>query len=113
MRNIKVLIWLVVIGFSLYVGSQVMPTYYNSFQFQDEIESEARLNSYSTKPETEIQESLLKKAKELDLPITPEHLHVVRNGSELTIWGDYTVHVDIPIHPFDLTFTPSTRNKRI
>ncbi len=39
--------------------------------------------------------------------------HVQRAGNDLTVNAEYDVHIDIPIHPFDLHFTPSTKNKRI
>lgn len=113
MRNLKTLLSVALIGFGFYVAWLLVPVYFSSYQFQDLMDSEAKLSAYSTKPEAEIEESLMKKAKDLDLPIEPNHIHVIRNGNEVSITADYTVHVDIPFHPVDLTFTPSTKNKRI
>jgi hypothetical protein len=113
MRNLKALFGIAVVVAAFYVAWMVLPPYFVSYQFQDAIESEAKIDSYSTKPESEIQEIVLKKARELDLPINSEDIHVTRTGNEVAIWADYTVHVDLPLYPMDLKFAPSTKNKKI
>ncbi len=113
MSNLKALFGLAVMVTFAYVAYMMLPPYFNSYQFQDFIESEAKLNSYSTKPEAEIQEGIFKKAKDLELPLTSEAIHVQRSGTEIAIWAEYTVTVDLPVHPIELKFTPSTKNKRI
>ena len=56
---------------------------------------------------------MAKKAGEFDIPLTSEQIKVVRNGAELTISGDYTIHVELPGYAFDLQFHPNSRQKRI
>ena len=34
-----------------------------------------------------------------------------RNGPELSIWADYSVHIDLPGFPLDLSFHPATREQ--
>ena len=77
------------------------------------MDSEARLNSYNTKTEQEIQDGVIKKARELDIPLTENQVKVTKTGNEVAISAEYTVHVDLPMHPIDLHFTPSSKNKRI
>jgi hypothetical protein len=113
MARIKSLIGIVIVVCSVYVAWQLFPPYYGNFQLQDTIESEARLNSYNLKSEDEIKEIIIKRAKELELPVGAEQLKVIRNGTELSIAADYTVHVDLPIYPIDLHFTPMTKNHKI
>jgi hypothetical protein len=38
---------------------------------------------------------------------------VQRAGNDLSVSAEYDVHIDIPIHPFDLHFKAETKNKRI
>jgi hypothetical protein len=96
------------------VGLKVVPAYFNYYQFQDAMEQEARIQSYTTKTEADMRESMWKKARELELPLnTPEQIKVERTGSAVTIGTEYTVHIDVPIHPFDLNFKPNSSNKSL
>jgi len=38
---------------------------------------------------------------------------VQKTGNEISIWAEYTISVQTPVKTFDLTFSPSTKNKRI
>ena len=113
MKTLKALFGLFVVVAGFYVAYKLIPPYFNNYQFQDAIESEARLNSYNYKSEQEIREIIAKKARDLELPVTTDQITVQRSGSELIISAEYTVHVDLPGYPMDLKFTPSTKNKRI
>lgn len=113
MRNLRALFGVAVVVVAFYVGWMVLPPYYNHYQFQDAVENEAKMASYSTKSEDDIRESLAKSARELELPIKAEQIHVQRQGSEVTIWTEYMVHVDLPLHPLDLKFSPSSKNRKI
>jgi hypothetical protein len=112
MKTLKALIIFAVIGSAAYIAYLVTPVYWNYYQFQDSIEEEARIQSYTGKTETDMRETVCKKAKQLELPLTnPEQIKVQRAGTAVSISTEYTVHFDIPIHPFDLKFTPNTQNK--
>ena len=112
MKTIKGILGLGVVVVGFYVAWQLMPPYFSNFQFQDAIESEARLSAYSDKSEEAIQDAVFKKARELELPLKKEQIKVQRNGTEVQISTAYTVHVDLPYYPMDLRFTPSTKNAR-
>jgi uncharacterized protein DUF4845 len=114
MKTVKGLIGIFVVVALVYTCLKVVPVYFDYYQFQDAIESEARIQSYSQKSENDMRESIWKKAKELELPLTSqEQIKVERSGAVITISTEYTVHIDLPVHPFDLEFKPSTRNKQI
>jgi hypothetical protein len=111
MKTLRALFGLSLVVAVVFVAYKVLPPYTTNYQFQDAIESEARLNSYSHKSEAEIHDIIVNKARELEIPIRPEQIVVRRNGNEISISARYTVHVDLPIQPFDLSFSPATRNK--
>jgi len=114
MNKLKLLLALLVIVAAVYVGFQVVPAYYNFYTFQDAIAEEARIQSYTGKSEADMRQTVWKKVQELELPIaSPDQIHVERAGPTVTISTEYTVHIDVPIYPFDLKFAPSTRNKQI
>jgi hypothetical protein len=112
MKTLKLLIVLAVLVSAAYVCALVVPAYWNYYQFQDAVAEEARVNSYTPKSESDMRDSIWKKAQQLDLPIpSEEDIKVQRNGTTVAISTQYTVHIGIPIHPFDLNFQPSSQNK--
>jgi hypothetical protein len=114
MKTLKALISLLIVVAVFFVGFKIVPVYFNYYQFQDAIEEEARIQSYTGKSENDIRETVWKRAQQLDLPIaSPDDLKIERTGSSVSIETEYTVHIDIPIHPFDLNFKPNTKNKQI
>lgn len=112
MKTLKALIVFGCIGAAFYVAFLVAPVYWNYYQFQDAIAEEARINSYTPKSEIDMRDTVWKKAQQLDIPLgKPEEIKVQRAGSNVAISTEYIVHIDIPVHPFDLKFAPSTQNK--
>ena len=115
MDNIKLIFGLFVIGIAIYLGVELVPVYYANYQFQDIVKTEATLETYTTKPESDIQDALYKKAQEFEIPLTKEQIKVQRHGTtgtgSLTINAAYKVHLDLPGYPMDLHFDASTENK--
>jgi hypothetical protein len=114
-RTLKLFVGLAVIAAAVYLGVQLVPPFFANYQFQDAIENEALLDSYSSKTEDDVRQAVLKKAQDLELPIRPEQVQVQRTGTSggVAIWADYTVHVDIPYYPLDIDFHPASKNKPI
>ena len=113
MKQLKSLFGIFVVVAAFYVAFKLMPPYYNQIQFQDAVDQETRASSYSPKPEADIRNSILRSARENNIPITPEQIIVQRNGFEVSITVDYTVHVDLPLYPLDLKFKAASKNKGI
>jgi hypothetical protein len=115
MKTLKALFGLLVIVCGAYLAWKVMPPYFNNYQFQDEVEAQARQLSYANPPKTEqeIRDIIAKKATEFDIPLTSDQIKVNRSGTTLGISADYTVHIDVPFYPFDLHFSSATKNKMI
>jgi len=115
MGTIKLVFGLLVIAVAIYLGVALIPVYYANYEFQDVIRTEATLETYTTKPEAEIQNTIFKKAQQLELPLDRDQIKVQRRGNtgtgSLTISAPYTVHVDLPGYHVDLRFDPSTENK--
>ena len=113
MKQAKSLFGLALVVIGMYLVWKIMPAYYTNFEFQDFVESQARIESYSTHNEAEIAEVFAKKAADLDIPLTASQIHVQRLGNDLSVSCEYDVHIEVPIHPFDLHFKAETKNKRI
>src|SRR3569833_801256 len=103
MLLLRSLFGVAVVVIAMYLAWKVMPAYYANYEFQEYVESQARIESYNQLTEPEIAEIYAKKAAELEIPLTAQ-IHVQRMGTELTVDSQYDVHIDIPVHPSDLHF---------
>lgn len=110
MDKLKTALLIFVVVAAIYAGIKLVPPFYNDWQFQDYIETEARIDTYNIKPEADIRKDVMKSARENDIPITDDKLEVVRGNGTLYIGTKYTVHVDLPGYPLDLQFNPSSKN---
>jgi len=115
MGTVKLVFGLLVIVTAVYLGAELVPVYYANYEFQDTINTEATLETYTTKPEADIQQVIFKKAQDLSLPLSKEQIKVQRHGTtgtgSLSIQAPYNVHLDLPGYPMDLHFTASSENK--
>ena len=113
MKTIKAILGVALVVGGVYCGYLLLPAYFSNYQLQDYIESEAKINTYTPKPEQDIKDGVLKKAHDLDIPLRPEDVTVQRGAGELQISCSYSVHVDLPGYPVDLKFAPGTKNRLI
>jgi hypothetical protein len=115
MGTIKLIFGISLIVGSVYLGAVMIPVYYANYQFQDSIKTEATLQTYTSKPEADIQDTVFRKAQDLEIPVSKEQIKVQRRGLQgtgsLTIRAPYVVHVSFPGYPMDLHFDASTENK--
>jgi hypothetical protein len=114
MGTVKLILGIFVIVAAVFLGAELVPVYYANYQFEDVVKTEATLQTYTTKPEAEIQEGLFKKAQDLQIPLSKDQIKVTRHGTtgtgSLSIRAPYVVHVNLPGYPMDLHFDPSTEN---
>lgn len=115
MKNLKIILAILVAIVVAMYASKVLPPYFANFQFQDALETEVKFDAYNTKTEDDIRATVLKKAKELSIPVTVEQIHVTKANGEVNIWMDYSVHIGMPspLQSLDLTFHPAAKNTRI
>ena len=113
MKTFKSIIAVAVIVSAVYMAYLLIPIYYNNYSFQDEVDNQARQAVYSQTPAENVQSELAKKAKELEIPLTAEQIHVQRTDGDITISARYTVSIHTPVKDFDITFEPSSKNHRI
>ncbi len=100
---------------AIYLGISLVPPFWGNYEFQDAIKTEATLQTYTTKPESDIRDSVYKKAQEFGIPIAKEQIKVLRTGTQgtgsLSISAPYTVHIDLPGYPLDLHFEAASNNQ--
>jgi hypothetical protein len=101
----------------IFVCVSLIPPYWANYQFEDAIKTEALMSTNSTKTEDAIRDTVLKKARDLDLPLTKDDIKVQRVGTQgngsVSIEAPYTVPVNLPGYPMELHFNPTTVNKGV
>ena len=111
--KIKGIIVLLVIVAAFYVAWNMIPPYFNNYQFQDTLDDIARRNSYSQVTDDGIKEIVINKALSNNIPLKPEEITVSHTVDGLGISVHYKIHVDMIVHPVDMEFVANSMNKRI
>lgn len=117
MATIKLALGVGVFIAVIILGIGFIPPYFSNYQFEDVLKNEALAATYSSRTEDDIKAVVLKKAKELDIPLTEKQVIVNRTGSNgagtLSISADYSVDVSVPGYQTTLEFHPSSTNKGV
>lgn len=113
MKTVRALLGVGVLVLGVYMMWTMIPPYFNNYKLQDIIADEARMNTYTPKTEDQMRETIYQKAKDMDIPLTREQIAVQRAPNGVSIEVNYTVHIEYPIHPVDLSFHDSSKNKGI
>jgi hypothetical protein len=116
MGMIKAIIGIFAIVGVIYAGFQIIPPELNNYSYTDDLRNIAMMagaNPHET--DQEILDSVLKKAQEHDVRLSPANVTVQRIGTPgapaVYVAVDYSVPVSLPGYSFDLHFTPSSGNK--
>jgi hypothetical protein len=114
MGTIRLFFGILIIVGGIFVSVKLLPPYFSNYQFNDWLKDEATHDSYSTKTEDDIRNAVLKKADDLDIPLTADQVKVSRYGAQnngtIIIQAPYVVHVDMAVYAMDLHFDASTQN---
>jgi Zn/Cd-binding protein ZinT len=113
MGKIKALIGIAFVVGCFYTAWNLVPPYFNNYQFQDALDDIARKNSYTTASEDDIKKMVVTKADTEDIKLKEDQVSVTRTRDGLGISVKYRIHVEMLVHPVDLDFTANSINKRI
>ena len=113
--KLNFLITLVVLGSIGYAGFKVVPAYVNDYQFQDFIQTESRyaLAGYPKKSPDDIRNDVIKKAKELDLPLKSEDIRIAVTNTSVDVSADYSVLFDLSVYQWTHDFHHHADNHTI
>lgn len=113
MGKLKALLAFVIIAGGIYLGWELIPPYFHNYEFQDDLDDVARVNSYTHKTDEEVKTMVIQKANNLGITLKEEMISVSRTMDGMGISVHYSIHVDLIMHPIDLDFTANSLNKRI
>jgi len=92
--NFGCIVWLVILGLVGYVLWKVVPVKIATSEFYDVMQEQASFGSI--KSEGAIAYEILRRAEQLQIPVTKENLKVVRSREAVTV----EAHYEIPIEFF-------------
>jgi hypothetical protein len=102
----KTVITLAIVVALFYLAFKIVPVYINNYELEDSMKNEARFGFVNRKTPEQVREAVLKKARELDIPIGPEHVRVEPQTNGFRITVTYTVVVELPGYELKLNFKP-------
>ncbi len=110
MPRLKAILGIALVVAFFYYCVKVLPPYIQNYQFQQEIQSIARNTQFGYATEPAIREEVRRKIVDLGVPLNIDKVLVTKDSNGVTIAAQYSVHVDLPVHPMDIIFSPATRN---
>ncbi len=112
MKSLRIIFWLLVFGAAIYTGWLVIPAYIANYRLEESIDDSARSAAVNPqRTDEDVRSAVYREAQALEIPINPEDIKVERTNGNVFITVEYTVHVDLPVHPFDLQFNPSSKRE--
>src|SRR5512146_1230072 len=112
MKRLRLLFGIFLIVATVYLSWKVVPAYFASYQFQEDVDDIARSAALNTKKTPdEIRAAVFERAEAAEIPLDADDIIVTRKGADVSISAKYTVHVEVPIYPFDLNFSASTNRE--
>src|ERR1700680_3853026 len=108
--HFKAILWLLAFASFIYVMVKVVPVLVDNFQFQDGVQTIARIASATRQTPEQIRASVLKEAQKDDVPLDDKDLKIEAVSGNVRIHIDYSVIVDLTVYQWTLNFHPSVGN---
>ena len=90
--NVGCIVWLVILGLVGYILYKVVPVKIATSEFYDVMQEQASFGSI--KDVKFIEFEILRKAQELQIPVTKDNLKITRSREALTVEAHYEITID-------------------
>ncbi len=97
------MVGLLVLAITIYLGFKVVPVMIRSYEFRDYLEEQARFAALRS-DDDEVRDRVLRKARELELPVNGRDIRVNRGSNRFDINVKYTVPIKTPVYTYDWVF---------
>mgnify|MGYP001467941438 CR=1 FL=1 len=95
---------LLMLGALAFAATQYVPAYVTAFEFNDFIRQEMKYAVTSRKTVQNVRDDVFKKAKELDVPVSPSDIRVTRRGPVFTLDLEYRLPINLRVYQHELIF---------
>lgn len=106
--RIGLLIALAVLGSGIFLGLKIIPVRIDAYEFRDYIREECRFGA-ARKDEAEVTRRILRKAKELEIPLDKKNLVVERTEKEMIVSAKYEQPIDLKVTTYVFRFDHKER----
>jgi hypothetical protein len=111
--HLKAIIWTLILASIAFLGFKVTPLLISEYEFQDGIQTIARMASVNRPDSEKIRQAVLKEAEKDELPIRAEDIQVESSSGNIHISANYSVTVDLKVYQWTLNFNPSATNNAL
>ncbi|MCX6630960.1 MAG: hypothetical protein NTW28_25375 [Candidatus Solibacter sp.] len=102
-----VLVLALLLGF----GAMFAPIYACNLKLQTYVAEITRRVDSRNQPDEALRQNVLNKARELDLPVKADNVHIIRSPEGVRIDVRYFVRVNLPGYTVDLHFYPGAGSR--
>jgi hypothetical protein len=85
----------------------------DEYEFQDGIQTIARMATVNRPDSEKIRQAVLKEAEKDELPIRAEDIQVESAGGNVHISVNYSVTVDLKVYQWTVNFNPTATNNAL
>lgn len=101
---------IVILGL-LFFAARLTPIYVHNLELQNYVSDIARRTDSRSQPDDLLRTWVLDKSHELDLPVKPDNIRILRSGEGVRIDVRYFVRVTLPGYTVDLHFYPGAGSR--
>ena len=106
--KIGFLIAIIVIGIAVFLGAKIIPVRVTAYEFRDVLREETRYAAVRHNDEAVVKR-IMKKAKELEVPLSPKNLRVHRTTGEMIVSASYEQTIDLKVTKYVYKFSATER----
>jgi hypothetical protein len=89
---------LLVLAAAVMAAIQIVPVYFQRFQFADFVNQEVKFAVSKRKTAQKVRTEILEEAKNSGVPVTTQDIHITRRGPTFTVEIDYDFTVDLWVY---------------
>jgi len=93
--NLGCILWIVALGLAVLIAFKMVPVKIASSELYDYMDKDMATHAAEVPPDI-IAKAIVSKAKELELPLTKDDVHVERVGDNIRMRAVFTVPVEFP-----------------
>ncbi len=107
----RIALALVILGGLVYFLALFSPIYFRNRQLQSYVSDLTRSEAAGSRPDTALREAVVDRARQLNLPVAEDNVHLERTADGLRIDVRYFVRVSLPGYTVDLHFYPGAGSR--
>ena len=95
--KVGLLISLVLLASGAYTAYVLIPIKVRTYEFYDSMRTEARFGAVRRRDQI-VHDRLMKKARQLQIPLKAENLEIKRDGGQYIVIAHYTIPIDLAVY---------------